>query len=125
MTTPRSIGMKLVLPDERPVSWNKFYAGQHWQARRKYVEGVRWAVMAALSGNGRVETFDEPVHITITAYFKGRQLDPDNITSKLYIDALVQEGVLHNDTPRYVAAVTTRSRKDSAKPRVVIDITQA
>lgn len=117
--------MKLVLPGERPVSWNKFYAGMHWSERRAIVEGARWAVKAALSQNGHIPPFEEPVHIIITSYFKGRMLDVDNITSKIYIDALVHEGVLHDDTPRYVDSVTTRSRKDNEQPRVVIDITQA
>ena len=126
---PRAIGathkLKLILDGERPVSWNTFYAGTHWRKRSEIVRDVHLAVKAALMQNGRVPPFEEPVTITITSYFKGRQLDPDNITGKLYIDALVHEGVLHNDTPRYVDAVTTRSRKDKERPRVVIDITQA
>ena len=65
--------------------------------------------------------YSHPVAITITAYFKGRQLDPDNIASKFYIDGL-KGWLITDDTPKYVDSVTTRSRVDKLNPRIEIEL---
>lgn len=110
----------VILDGERPPSWNKFYAGSHWRERKRDADRIHWLVIAAL--DGRPARIVKPVEIVITAYFKGRQFDPCNVPAKIYIDGLVQAGLLVNDTPRYVDSVTTRSRKDKDRPRVEIVI---
>jgi hypothetical protein len=115
--------MKITLADERPLSWNRFYAGLHWTQRRDEVERVRAIVVAELSHMDFVPP-DESVAIIITAYFKNRPQDPDNICSKLYIDALIGR-VLLDDSHAEITSVTTRSRVDRKKPRVEIEIRQA
>lgn len=109
----------IVLPGERPQSWNTYYSGAHWSKRQAEVNRVRQVVRAALTGN---ETpYQQPVEIDIVAYFKNRPLDPDNIAAKLYIDAL-KGWLLQDDTPQCVSSVTTTSMVDKANPRLVIVI---
>lgn len=127
MTTNPAAGatLKLTLPGERPVSWNKFYAGMHWQERRRRKRDVHWAVKAALLELGQVEPFAEPVHITTTAFFKNRPMDSDNICDKLYIDALKHEGIIQDDCLPYLVGTTQVPKVDADYPRVVITITRA
>jgi hypothetical protein len=115
--------LKIVLHGERPPSWNKFYAGSHWRERKQDADRIHLLVLAAL--NGRPARMVKPVEIVVTAFFKGRQFDPCNVPAKIYIDGLVQAGLLVDDTPRYVDSVTTRSRKDKDRPRVEILIREA
>jgi Holliday junction resolvase RusA-like endonuclease len=112
--------MKITLLDERPLSWNRFYSGLHWTQRQAEVERVRGMMVAELL-NMDFSPPDEPVAIIVTAYFKNRPQDPDNICSKLYIDALIGR-VLMDDSHAEISSVTTRSRVDRKKPRVEIEI---
>ena len=111
--------MKIVLEGEKPQSWNAYYAGKHWTERHAEVARVRALVLASLPLY--VAMFKCPVTITLTAFFKGRSLDPDNICAKIYIDALCGR-VLEDDTPSHVHSVTTASRVDRENPRIEIEI---
>lgn len=115
--------MKVVLRDERPLSWNRFYAGMHWTKRSAEAQRVKALVLAELL-KVNVIAFQGPVDIGVTAYFKNRPQDPDNICSKVYIDALIGR-VLFDDGHTHVNSVTTRSRVDRKKPRVEIEIRKA
>lgn len=112
--------MLIVLEGARAPSWNQMYAGVHWSKRKKMADEAHWQVRAALPRD--YELFLRPVDITVTSYFESRALDCDNIAAKLYIDGLIGH-VLRDDSPRYVSAVTTRSRVDRERPRVEIEIT--
>lgn len=115
--------MLLVLEDERPRSWNAFYSGGHWNERRQYAEAIHQLVDGVVRNvHPSLEPFDCRVHIKVTAYFKSRPQDPDNICSKVYIDGL-HGTVIHDDTRKYVASVTTISEVDKQNPRVEILIT--
>lgn len=109
--------MKIVLEGERPISWNKYYAGSHWSKRAKEAERVHWLVAEQLTG---VRPFTEPVNISITAYFKGVPQDCDNICAKVYIDALKGK-IIKDDNPQFVESVTTRSVK-AKSPKLEIEI---
>ena len=98
--------MRIVLMDERPTSWNQFYAGQHWSKRVQMAKDKHWLIRTALDPS--IQPFTEPVDITITAYFKNKPLDADNICAKLYIDGLCGR-VLEDDSPKWVRSVTTSS----------------
>ena len=115
--------IRLVLEGERPCSWNKFYSGMHWRKRATEADRVHVIVRAAIDPD-TVQLFDAPAHITVTAYFKNRPLDPDNICAKLYVDGLTR-WLIVDDSPQYVASVTTISRVDKARPRVEIVCEQA
>lgn len=113
----------IVLDGERPKSWNAWYAGAHWRVRKEEADRVHLLMLVALGG--RPARITRRVEVCVTAYFKGKQLDPDNLPAKLYIDGMVRAGLLVNDTPRYVDSVTTRSRIDKHRPRVEITIREA
>ncbi len=121
--------VKIVIPNERPVSWNKIYESRHWIFRKNLATSVHRKVINVLDQMGyqpldKTKMFDQPVAIMVTAYFKDRPLDADNIGAKLYIDALKFICIL-DDGPKYVTAVTTKSRVDRLNPRVEIDIKEA
>ncbi len=111
----------LVLPDERPLSWNLFYSGLHWGERQREKDRVRLIVRAAIDPD-RVTLFTHPVAIRVDAYFSGRPQDASNICAKLYEDALIG-WLIKDDSPQYVASMTTASHKDKDYPRVVITLT--
>lgn len=110
--------MLITIPDHRPISWNKYYAGKHWAERKAHSDFVHALVAASVEVG--VEPFGVPVEIIVTAYFKSHPQDPDNVCSKPYIDGLIGR-VIHNDTMQYVSSVTTRSRK-AQENRVEIEI---
>lgn len=114
----------IVLDGERPFSWNQFYSGKlHWKERRKHVARVREVVYYAIAEQlgTSVDMYHSPVEIEFTSYLKGRMIDADNITTKLYVDGLV--GILlEDDNPKFVRSVKSTVLKDKAHPRVVITI---
>ena len=121
--------MKIVLPNERPVSWNKIYESRHWIFRKTLANSVHRKVIRRLEQMGyrpldKTKMFTKPVEIDVTAYFKNRPLDADNIGAKLYIDALKFICIM-DDGPKYVRSVTTKSRVDTLNPRVEIEIKEA
>lgn len=128
--------MKIVLENERPISWNKFYGGMHWSVRQAEAQRVHLKVMWELQCMAHLPSdmmlykmdcspflFSKRVDIHITAYFKNRPQDPDNICSKLYIDGLIGN-VIENDTRQFVRKVTVQSEIDRENPRVEIEITE-
>ena len=112
--------MKIVLRGERPISWNRYYSGVHWAKRASMARDIHSLVRSNIYGK-KIPDFDEPVHITVAAYMKGKLIDPDNVCAKLYIDGL-KGLVIEDDTPEYIRAVTTMVRKDNENPRVTITI---
>lgn len=116
--------MIITIPGECPTSWNEFYSGRHWRIRRNEAERVHQMVRANLDPN--MPVYQLPVHIHVRAYFpnKRKQLDPDNIAAKLYIDGLCG-WLIADDTAQFVASVTTSSHLDRENHRVEIEITEA
>ena len=126
--------MIIILEGERPWSWNKMYAGVHWTERRAEASRVHGLVMWELQQMANLPPgamlykmdytpflFKEKVDIHITAYFKNKPQDPDNICSKLYIDGLVGN-LIENDTREFVRRVTVQSEIDKDNPRVEIEV---
>ena len=109
--------MKIILPDEKVISWNILYAGRHWSTRQQEAKRVHALVKYATLTKKR---FKNPVAITITAYTK-YPIDADNIMAKFYIDGL-KEKVIEDDNPKMVESVTTKSRVDKNNIRVEIEI---
>ena len=111
--------MRIILPGEKPMSNNILYR-LHWTKRNEEAQRVHELVRYSLTRLQRVP-FSKKISIFITAYFKHRPLDSDNIAAKLYVDGL-KGYVINDDTPAYVGFVATRSEVDKANPRVEIDI---
>lgn len=115
--------MRIILPNERPPSWNIFYASSHWMIRKQKALEVHMLVFAALRSQGitKDHMFKQKVDIDLVAYFKNRPLDSDNIPVKFYIDGL--KGILiEEDSPKFVGRASSTSLIDSTNPRVEIDI---
>lgn len=113
----------IILPGERPVSWNQFYAGQHWRARKAEVDRVHLAVRAVIDPEAE-DWPPPPLDVTVRAYFDKRPLDADNVAAKLYIDGLIG-WAFPDDSPEHVRSVRTVSLRDAASPRVEIELQAA
>lgn len=110
----------LVLENERPKSWNKYWSGMHWADRNEERNRVHQR-MRELIDPDTVEIFEVPITITITAYFKNKPQDASNVSIKPYEDSLIG-WFIEDDGPDYVKAVTTKSRVDRDHPRVEIEL---
>ena len=113
----------LVLDGEQPVSWNDFYSGVHWSKRKDIARRCHALVRAALDPDD--PPFTKIVKITMTAYYapnrNRRAVDASNITAKLYEDGLVGWWLV-SDSPKYVESMTTVSKIDKQRPRLVIEV---
>ena len=113
----------IVLEGERPVSWNKFYSGMHWDKRnteaKRVHEVVATAVLAA--GLGRYGPYAVKVDMEVNVYFAKRPQDSSNIQGKMYQDGLIGL-LLEDDDPAHVGRFTTESFIDAKRPRVEIRI---
>lgn len=110
--------LNILIKDARLPSWNDFYAGKHHTARTTAKNTWRALVHEQLGAEPQM--FDKPVRITVNAFYKGTPCDPDNVCAKLVIDGLKGK-VIADDTPEYIASVTTTSAKWEEN-RVVIRI---
>jgi len=110
----------VVIPDERPMSWNRIYSCPHWTVRRDEASRVHQIVRAVLDPD--LPKFSCRVDIETVVYFKSSPLDPCNIADKIYIDGFIG-WYLEDDDRRYVRTTSTRSEIDQLNPRVVITFT--
>lgn len=110
--------MKIVFEDEKPLSWNVYYAGMHWTKRNAHAARVHALVE---KNTQHLKRFTVPVKITITVFFKGRSYDVDNVECKTWIDGL-KKYVLQDDTPEYVREFTVRYGGKSPVGRIEIEI---
>lgn len=116
--------LTLTIPDERPISWNTFYAGGHWSKRKAEKDRVWLAVRAAFPPdvvNGNGWPAQTRVQIHITAYVKSSPMDADNVCTKLYVDAL-KGLVIPDDDGKWVETVVPRVKIDKANPRLEIKV---
>lgn len=116
----------IVIPDERPESWNKYYSGMHWKERSAEAKRVHNLVRTYLVAVGlrAGDCYERPVNIAVNAYFKSHPLDADNIAAKLYIDGM-KGYLIADDTPKYVVRVSTASFTDKLDPRIEIILEEA
>ena len=114
------IPRKLIIPNERPKSWNDFYSGMHWKARKDYAEMIHGLVRSYLDPNDPI--FECRVDILVMVYFDKYPYDPCNIPAKLYIDGL-HGWWIKDDTREFVRRETTQSEIDRDNPRIEITAT--
>lgn len=116
----KRVFMKITLFNERPMGINALI-NKHWRfkaAEAKRVHQLVWATVNQL----KLEPVKGSKDIIVTAYFKNRPLDCDNILDKFYIDGLRESGLLKDDTMAYVMSAKTISKIDKDNPRVEIEI---
>lgn len=104
---------------ERAVSWNDYWSGKHWSERSRRKKETQLLVRCNFDADD--PTYTVPVDITITAAYKRNPVDPDNVCSKAYIDAL-KGYLIRDDSPLFVRSVTTISRKGE-QDSVTIEVT--
>ena len=114
----------IILPEERPKSWNTFWAGTHWTKRKKEADRVHLVVRSYIDPD-TAKVYDVPVDILVIGFYdtSGRKklLDSGNIVSKPYVDALIG-WYIKDDSREFVRRVSTQSEVDNNNPRTVIII---
>ena len=103
------------LAGERPMSWNKSYAGMHWSDRKREADRVHQLVACFCPPDSM---FDVPVHILVRVAFDKKPIDPDNIAVKYYIDG-IKGRIISDDTLRQVQSVTVEG---SVGPEPYVEI---
>lgn len=88
----------ITIPDTRAPSWNDFWAGRHWSKRRAEAERMALLVRAAVDIDA-CTVYTVPVAVTVTATYKSRPVDCENICVKPATDALIGL-LLVDDDPR-------------------------
>jgi hypothetical protein len=112
----------VVVQNEKPrlPSWNTFYGGTHYHTRSRIKKTWAEIMRSAILEKGAV-MFDERVDISITAFYKGRVPDSDNICAKVIIDPLIGL-VIREDDSSVVRRVILEARHDKANPRIVVEV---
>ena len=114
----------IILQEERPQSWNTFWAGAHWRKRKAERDRVHLVVRASIDPD-KATIYQGRVDIVITAFYditgRKKQIDSPNVCNKPYIDALIG-WYLTDDGTDFVRRVTTESLIDNDRPRVEIEI---
>lgn len=88
--------IEITIPNYRAYSRNKTLTA-HWTVYRRYRDEVKSLVSYYCKKPFKIE----PAEVTIRAFYRGvRSVDTSNIDDKIFIDALMDIGVLTNDTPQ-------------------------
>lgn len=98
---------------------NRYYGAQY---KADIEEAIGWDIKQALTA-GTLTPTDQPCEIYIEFHEATKRRDVDNIQSsqKFILDAMVKNGVLKNDSRRYVKQVHHRIIDDSSD-FVVVEI---
>ena len=96
--------------------------------RNKYLGATMKRIEQAKVGKcipSASSTFLNAVHIRFCWYEKDKRRDIDNISfaKKFILDALVDAGVLKNDTQRWVVSCQDQVFPDAKNPRIEVTIT--
>ena len=110
---------KIVLCGERPETWNKFWAGVHWQERRRYKSAAKYAIVELLPAD--VRPFKRKVRVAYRIYYSSRPQDWSNACIKPYEDALIGH-LIKDDNPDFIVGGTIESHVDRENPRIEIFI---
>lgn len=111
---------RIVIPGARPPSWNTLWSQKHW-SDRKAIKDEHSLVMRGAIDPDEAFMFDVPVHITWTAYIKGRAMDTSNLCIKPYEDALIG-WYIEDDSIEFVPKTSLVVVRDSDNPRLVVEI---
>lgn len=110
----------ITIPDTRATSLNEIWRQGFWRKRQQLALSWRSIVRSAIDPE-TVRLYDVPVHVTITACYRSRPVDCDNLLAKPLVDA-IKGWYIRDDDPRYVASVRLISRKsDSDHITITLD----
>jgi hypothetical protein len=88
---------EIVLEDHKWCSNNTIRSAQKWGSNK--LKDKYHPVYTTLIKSLKIPKFD--VKVDITVYYNSR-LDPDNVSGKFFVDALVSCGVIENDNKKFV-----------------------
>lgn len=115
--------MTITIPLPEKISLNRIYAGVHWTKRKAWADSYHLAVLVA-ARQSQISAFSGPFPCRVEYRFKLRGKTPDasNLAfmQKLTEDGLVACGVLPDDSPQYVEAVTLVTGKGDDVVEVTI-----
>lgn len=66
-----------------------------------------------------------PLHIHITWYTRNLKIDPDNIAfaKKFILDGLVKNGIIKDDSRKFISGFSDAYEVDSINPRIKVQLT--
>lgn len=115
--------MTLTIPLPTKISLNRIYAGVHWTQRKAWADSYHLAVLVA-ARQSQISAFSGPFPCRVEYRFKlrGKACDASNLAfmQKLCEDGLVACGILPDDSPQYVEAVTLVTGKGEDVVEVTI-----
>lgn len=119
----------LTLPDVRPWSVNKIWAGVPWPKRKKYADQAIVEMLEVYPDavmSGELFPLSEKIDIWVHLYFKNEAhaQDPGNPLTKPHIDAMIGR-VIEEDDMNHIGYVAHKIFIDKERPRMEIIITKA
>jgi hypothetical protein len=114
--------VKFIIPIPEKISLNKIYSGIHFRQRNDHKDDYHFAVMSA---NPKPYTGDFPIHAHYHFKLRGNRLDISNhaYMQKMTEDGLVACGVIPDDSPKYVNAITITAEKAKKDEDEVVIVT--
>ena len=95
----------------------------HWNKGNKMKQDSQHEISAHILVQLKKVHIDRPVHISYDFYEPNKKRDLDNISGyfhKVFQDALVECGVIHNDSWHYITGFSDRFHVDSRCPRIEV-----
>lgn len=112
--------MKIIIPNYRAQSRNKTNK-KHWTVYVKERREVAAFIMAYCTDRKPIS----PASVRIDAYYKaGRAVDTSNLDDKIIVDALMDIGILPDDTCVENPEVIKHCFKNTGEDKLVITITK-
>ena len=103
------------------IASSKSHFGAYSTMKKKHTNNLNWFINRDIDCDVCI---DNPANITIAWFAKNKRKDPDNIAAgkKFILDALVQSGIMKNDTWGYVNSLSDRFYIDKDNPRIEVMI---
>ena len=120
---------KITVPGDFP-SLNEFIDGNRrskgrWNKGNQMKQRDQNIICTYIRQQLRKVHIDKPVYLEYTYYCKNKKRDLDNISGyfhKVFQDALVHCGIIHNDSWRYIVGFSDQFFVDNKNPRIEIVI---
>lgn len=107
--------MIINIPNVKAPTWNKIIqkTAHHWAVKKKefdYWKTLIYWIVKRLE----LEPYKNKVHLTFECHYKDkRRRDPDGICLKPIIDALVDTGLLKDDSDEYISSIKIKVKRSS------------
>ena len=111
--------LRLEIPGRMPTL-NQIYSSPHWSKRQKWAKEWHETIGWSLRSSKLPKTLTAPFWLSVTMFTK-RMRDHDNcvIGAKFFLDTLVENGYIPDDSPEYVTGITLQWQKATGEEKVV------